>query len=77
MKRFPKWIIMLTILIVTTVCSPTYIYAQGGPGDPQCDPIDNTYPDGTPCPIDGGLSALLAIGVGYGIKKARDARKVQ
>ncbi len=26
-------------------------------------------------PIDGGLSALIAAGVGYGIKKVRDCRK--
>ena len=26
-------------------------------------------------PIDGGLSVLLAAGVGYGIKKVRDGRK--
>lgn len=26
-------------------------------------------------PIDGGLSLLLAAGVGYGIKKIRDKRK--
>ena len=37
------------------------------PGD--CDPLDPK------CPIDGGLSALLALGAGYGIKRIRDARK--
>ncbi len=26
-------------------------------------------------PIDGGISFLVAAGVGYGVKKARDARK--
>jgi hypothetical protein len=26
-------------------------------------------------PIDGGLSLLLAAGVGYGVKKIRDSRK--
>lgn len=44
--------------------------AQGGglPGG-DCDPLDPT------CPIDGGLSALLIIGAGYGIKKVRQAKK--
>ena len=37
--------------------------------DPGCDPLDED------CPIDGGLSALLALGAGYGIKKIRQARK--
>lgn len=34
-----------------------------------CDPVDPS------CPIDGGLVALLAVGVGYGIKKVRDANR--
>lgn len=51
------------------VCLPSLIYAQG-PGDPGCGP------DIPPelCPIDGGLSALFAIGVGYGIKKYKEAK---
>jgi hypothetical protein len=28
-----------------------------------------------PTPIDGGLSLLIAAGVGYGVKKVRDERK--
>ncbi|MEO6681603.1 MAG: hypothetical protein ABIN48_02155 [Ginsengibacter sp.] len=38
-------------------------------GDPGCDPLDPK------CPIDGGLSALLVLGAGYGIRKVRKARK--
>ena len=45
---------------------PMFVIAQG---DPSCDPLDPA------CPIDGGLSALLAVGVGYGIRKVRQARK--
>jgi hypothetical protein len=41
----------------------------GGPGDPGCDPLD-PY-----CPIDGGLSLLIAAAVGVGAKKAYDAKK--
>ena len=40
-----------------------------GPGDPSCDPLD---PD---CPIDGGLSLLIAAGIGLGAKKAYQERK--
>ena len=65
MKRFPKWILMLTILMVIFICLPGIVQAQP---DPCNDP--NLY-----CPIDGGLYALLAVGVGYGIKKVRDARR--
>ncbi len=32
-------------------------------------------PDNPDAPIDGGLSLLLAAGVGYGVKKVRDNRK--
>ena len=33
-------------------------------------------PDGDPdAPIDGGVSLLIAAGVGYGLKKANDKRK--
>ena len=41
----------------------------GDPGDGGCDPVDPG------CPIDGGLSALLVVGAGYGIRKVRQARK--
>ena len=30
---------------------------------------------GTSAPIDGGVSLLIAAGIGYGIKKVRDERK--
>lgn len=41
------------------------VQAQGGvEGDPD-DPV----------PFDGGISLMLAAGVGYGVKKVADARK--
>ncbi|HMO34349.1 MAG TPA: hypothetical protein PKE07_15235 [Lacibacter sp.] len=43
------------------------IFAQGPGGDPEGDP--------DLVPIDGGLGFLLAAGVGYGVKKAREYRK--
>ena len=48
---------------------PMFVMAGEGPGDGGCDPLDPK------CPIDGGLSALLVLGAGYGIKKVREARK--
>ena len=34
------------------------------PPDPNCDPLDPA------CPIDGGLTILIAAGIGLGAKKA-------
>lgn len=47
-----------------------------GPPDPYCDPLCNCRKDGTICPIDNGLLALLAAGVIYGIKKVKDGQRV-
>ena len=69
MKRFPKWIFTFFFLIIFFICVPTLVKA--GPGDGGCDPLDPT------CPIDGGLTALLAIGVVYGIKKVKDSRNAE
>jgi len=43
------------------------IYAQGGPPPP---------PDPPDTPIDGGIGILLALGVGYGIKKIKDKKQL-
>lgn len=67
MKRFTCQLFNLCFLILFFLCLSVTVQAQIG--DPSCDPMDPA------CPIDGGLSALLAIGVGYGIKKVTDARK--
>ena len=48
---------------------PSLSYAEDGNPDPSCDPGDPR------CPIDGGVTALLAVGAVYGIKKVRDSRK--
>jgi hypothetical protein len=66
MKRFPKWIFSVAFLLIVLLCIPALVRAQPNP----CND-----PDLPPCPIDGGLTALLAIGVGYGIKKYKNAKK--
>ncbi len=71
MKQTMKWILVFSIFMVILICFPTFVNAQ----EPGCDPLCNCRQDGSICPIDGGLSALIAVGVGYGIKKVRDARK--
>jgi hypothetical protein len=63
------------ILILAFLCIlPNLVAAQPpiDPGNGGCfgsDPMDE-------CPIDGGVGALLVLGVGYGVKKIRDARLI-
>lgn len=52
-------------LIALMVLPITFVLA--GPRDLGGDPSG--------APIDGGISLLVAAGIGYGAKKARDARK--
>jgi hypothetical protein len=58
-------LVMVFVLSIATVS----VFAQGDPGTP-------TGPD-PDAPIDGGLSLLVAAGVGYGVKKVREKRKKQ
>jgi len=53
-----------TITFLITVCLPLLSIAQA--------PIPPVVVD---TPIDGGLSLLLAAGVGYGVKKYREGKK--
>lgn len=55
--------IILYQLVFLTVCMVVPMLAHAQPP-----PVDDT-------PIDGGLSLLLAAGVGYGVKKYRDRKK--
>jgi hypothetical protein len=57
-----------TLVLLIVLFSPILLYAQPDPGDD---------PD---VPIDGGLSVLLAAGVGYGIselKRKNNEKKVK
>jgi hypothetical protein len=73
MKRFPKWLILLNMLLIFLILLPGLGFAQSHAGDPGCDPSCNCRADGTYCPIDGGLYALLAIGIGYGILRYKQS----
>ena len=56
---FVSFLILFAIFIIFTI----FVQAQPNPdGDPDA-------------PIDGGLSLLVAAGIGYGVKKHRDYRK--
>ena len=64
MKLFIKAIAITSILILIFSVLPYNANAQfGDPGDD---------PD---APIDGGISVLIAAGIGYGAKKMRDSKK--
>ena len=56
---------IIYLLIVILYISKYTVYAQ--PTAPGNDPDS--------APIDGGLSLLIAGGVGYGVKKLREKRK--
>lgn len=60
-----KTIYLLLTIGMFLISSPL----MAGPGDPGCDPLDPL------CPIDGGLSLLIAAGIGIGAKKAYDQKK--
>ncbi len=64
MKRIKIQIAYVLVLIF--ICCAT---ATAQPEENGGDPPNND------APLDGGLSVLLAAGVGYGVKKARDSRK--
>ena len=53
---------ILTLVLLT--CLPSLVHAQL--------PTDPGNPD---APIDGGISLLVAAGIGYGVKKVRENRK--
>jgi hypothetical protein len=59
-----KIIIIQLLIAITIICLPAILHAQP------------TFIDDTDdVPIDGGLSLLVAAGVGYGVKKVREKRK--
>ncbi len=55
--------LITTLMLTVVTLLPFFAMAQTDPG---CGPD---------CPIDGGLSLLVAAGVGYGVKKYRDKKK--
>ena len=54
------------VIIACFIMLPGIVFAQGGFDD---DVTDN------PVPFDGGVTLLLAAGLGYGIKKVREQRQ--
>lgn len=64
MRKYFGRLVLSTVLVFVFCCLSKSSLAQIG--DPGGD-VD--------LPIDGGLSILIAAGIGYGVKKVRDERK--
>ncbi|MET2983584.1 PID-CTERM protein-sorting domain-containing protein [Aureibaculum conchae] len=67
---FRKYITLISVALLIFISSSVFAQGSGppapggAPGDcPACPPSD--------LPIDGGLGVLLAIGIGYAVKKLR------
>lgn len=69
MIKWGKSLLMFTIVFISLTVLPGIVQAQADPPDTVI-----TDPD---APIDGGISLLIAAGIGYGVKKARDYKKKQ
>ncbi len=67
MSIYNKRAITIGLVIIICLIQPLTGIAQVV--DPGCDPLDPA------CPIDGGLSLLIAAGIGIGAKKAYDKRR--
>ena len=63
MKKIVLKAVFLFFILVSFKVS---LYAQTDPGDPDED---------EPVPLDPGSWVLAAVGVGYGVKKWRDAKR--
>lgn len=68
MKLFARCLLMIVFFMIILICVPSLSHAQIGQPCDYNDPM-------VPCPIDGGVTALLAAGVVYGIKKYKGAKK--
>ena len=63
MRKNYKKIILVFGIIVLILLALSISLPVRADVDPGCDPTDPT------CPIDGGVSVLVAIGIGLGYKK--------
>ena len=64
MKSILDKIGVLCVVIIIMICLPSLVHAQSLPDPGNAD-----------APIDGGVSILIAAGVGYGVRKVKEHRK--
>jgi hypothetical protein len=70
MKRIFLGLFFFSVLVFfCCFSSSSFAQVPGDPGNPGCDPLDPT------CPIDGGLSLLIAAGIGLAAKRAYQEKK--
>ena len=67
MKKGSPYFVSFLMIFTFLLILPFLVQAQSQPPGPGDTDID--------APIDGGLSLLVAAGIGYGVKKNRDNRK--
>jgi hypothetical protein len=67
MIKIKQYLVVTGMVIFLSLVQPLNSRAQVS--DPGCDPLDPA------CPIDGGISLLIAAGIGLGVKKAYDKNK--
>lgn len=65
MTKWGRNVLFASLLIILFNIIPTIANAQIDPGED---------PD---APIDGGLSLFVAAGIAYGVKKARNNKKIE
>ena len=71
MNRFRKLILLSIVLFCVTAIG----ICQAQPTPPSGGAAPCSGPGGTVCPIDGGISLLIAAGAALGGKKAFDLKK--
>ena len=64
MNNKRKIVLLMGILITIALLFPSISIAQTADIDPGCDPMDPA------CPIDGGITLLIAAGIGLGARKS-------
>jgi hypothetical protein len=65
-----RYTLLLAAVLITPVVAKSLAPDPPGGSPPPCED-----PFGAPCPIDGGISFLVAAGLAYGGKKAYDLNK--
>lgn len=68
MNKFSSLFRIAVLYLVILLCLPSVGFSQPGGGD-DCHTYNDPFLD---CPIDGGVTLLLAIGIGYGVKKYKE-----
>ncbi|MBC7887076.1 MAG: hypothetical protein H7Z13_04255 [Ferruginibacter sp.] len=68
-----KTVFKSSVIVMAFLCLAPLLKAQPG-GEEEEDPDPNP-PVGTAIPLDLGISALVAAGIGYAAKKRHDTKK--